>query len=136
MNKYHDFMLKKIKPKSSLLAEPRWVTQCLDEYKPIFRNPQPVRKEENSISKFLSNLIVGRESNKPPKKPPRKEKHSLVAARKRESERELSNAGDEIYHDILHTVQLQTPTAPPRKGIIKGKTRLQLTRSSLETHIN
>ena len=117
-------MLKKIKPKSSLLDEPRWVTQCLDEYKPIFRNPQYVRKEENSIGKFLSNLITGRERNKPPKKPPRKEKKLVaVGERNRESDRELLSAGDEIYHDILHTVQLHsaTPTAPPRKGIIKGE---------------
>ena len=126
MNKYHDIMLKKMKPKSSLLTEPRQVTQCLDEYKPIFRNPQRVRKEENSISKFLSNLIPRRESTKPPKKPPRKEKQS----RNQETDRELLSAGDEIYQDILHTVQLHTtPTAPPRKGIIKGT---KITRSSLK----
>ena len=126
MNKYHDIMLKKMKPKSSLLTEPRWVTQCLDEYKPIFRNPQHVRKEENSISKFLSNLIPRRESTKPPKKPPRREKQS----RNQETDRELLSAGDEIYQDILHTVQLHTtPTAPPRKGIIKGT---KMTRSSLK----
>ena len=120
MNKYHEFMLKKIKPKSSLLDEPRWVTQCLDEYKPIFRKPPHVRKEENSISKFLSNLITGRESNKPPKKPPRKEKQ-LASGSERERDRELLSAADEIYEDILHTVQLQSATpAPPRKGIIKG----------------
>ena len=127
MNKYHDFMQKKIKPKSSLLSEPRWVTQCLDEYKPIFRNPQHVRKEGNSISKFLSNLIPGRESDKPPKKPPRKEKHLLVAERSVESERELMTAGDEIYNDILHTVQAHTDTAPPRKGIIKGNNFIYIT---------
>ena len=123
MNKYHDFMLKKMKPKSSLLSEPRWVTQCLDEYKPIFRKPQHERKEENSISKFLSNLIPGRESTKPPKKPPRKEKQLFAGERNRETDRALASAGAEIYNDILTTVELHTaptPTAPPRKGIIKG----------------
>ena len=132
MNKYHDFMLNKIKPKSSVLAEPRWVTRCLDEYKPIFRNqnhqPEPPRKEENSFSKFLSSWMTGRESDKPPKKPPRKEK-PLFAGRERcrETDRELRNAGDEIYKDILQTVQQHTtPIAPPRKGIIKGNDDMRL----------
>ena len=72
MNKYHNLVSSKSKTRSSSDDEPRWVTRCL-EYKQIDRKEEIVNKNENSFSKFFSNLIPRREKErKPPKKPPRK----------------------------------------------------------------
>ena len=100
---------------SKKTEEPRWVTQCLEGFKQVDKSKEKVKKEEHSLSKFLSNLIPRRERDhsKPPKKPPRKERKLLS------EEREMTRAADEIYKEILQTVQLQSPL--PRKGIIKGR---------------
>lgn len=109
MNKYHNLISK-----TSQDEEPRWVTKCLDGFNLNDRSIE-AKKNENSFSKLLNNLFPRREgSSRPPEKPVRA-KRGLVSG-----EGELSRAADEIYNDILQTVQLQAPPRP-RKGIIKGK---------------
>ena len=81
MNKYHNFITYKSKTQTYSEDEPKWVTQCLNDYKTNEKNNEKVKKNENSFSKFFSNLLPRRErESKPPKKPLRKERQLGKAA--------------------------------------------------------
>ena len=110
MNRYHNLISNRTRTQG---GEPRWVTQCLDGFNVNERKIETKKKNENSFSKLLNSLIPRRERNS---KPVGKERGSVPG------DGELKRASDEIYNDILQTVQLQAPPRP-RKGIIKGKSR-------------